>query len=171
MSGLGWGKVLALMAWGFVVLAFAAGGLADVTNLWWLVLVFGVAAPFLFVALQNRMATTGRGDVPAPAGEGDLLDALREHGELSPASAAMLTALTVDQASDTLESLARKGHLESRARDGSILYALRDRDRQTLAGPTAEPEVESAARGPDPPPLPEPLSGRELEVLRHMALG
>ena len=33
-SDLGWDKILALMAWGFVVLAFAAGGLADVTNLW-----------------------------------------------------------------------------------------------------------------------------------------
>ncbi len=50
---LGWGKVLALMAWGFVVLAFAAGGLADVTNLWWLVLAFGAAVPFLLVAVHS----------------------------------------------------------------------------------------------------------------------
>src|ERR687893_3306801 len=50
---LGWGKILALMAWGFVVLAFAAGGLADVTRLWWLVLVFGAAVPVTFVALQR----------------------------------------------------------------------------------------------------------------------
>ena len=32
-SDLGWGKITALMAWGFVVLAFTAGDLADVTNL------------------------------------------------------------------------------------------------------------------------------------------
>lgn len=108
-SGLGWGKALALMAWGFVVLAFAAGGLADVTNLWWLVLVFGVAAPFLFVALQNRAVTAGRERVPVRDGEREVLDALREHGELSPASAAMLTSLTVDEASGIMEFLARGG--------------------------------------------------------------
>jgi ATP/maltotriose-dependent transcriptional regulator MalT len=172
--GPGWGKLVALMAWGFVVLAFAAGGLADVTNLWWLVLVFG-AAPVVFVALQNRDVRSRRGRVSGLAGEKELLEALREHGELSPASAAMLTALTVEQASGILESLAGKGHLESHARDGSILYALRERDRRTLGGSAAgygaAGEKGPAVGEPDPQPLPEPLSGRELEVLRLMALG
>ena len=63
-SVLGWGKILVLMAWGFVVLAFAAGGLADVTNLWWLVLVFGAAVPALFVALQNRRPHPERISLP-----------------------------------------------------------------------------------------------------------
>ncbi len=53
---LGWGKILVLMAWGFVVLAFAAGGLADVTRLWWLVLVFGRRCPSSW-----RSRTEGRG--------------------------------------------------------------------------------------------------------------
>lgn len=158
---LGWGKILALMAWGFVVLAFAVGGLADVTNLWWLVLVFGAAVPVLLVALHNR--TERVGDDRHSGRERELLDALRECGELTPASAAMLTTLTVDGASGILEALTRKGHLEARVRDGSILYALRERDRLSLSGPTA---VEH-----DPQPLAEPLSGRELEVLRLMALG
>ena len=171
-SDLGWGKILVLLAWGFVVLAFAAGGLADVTNLWWLVLVFGAAVPVTFVALQRGAYNRGR--VPTRTGEGKLLEALREHGELTPASAAMLTRLTVEEASGILESLARKGHLESRARDGSILYALRERDRMTLggpAGPDATAGKRSATGEANPLSLPDPLSARELEVLRLMALG
>lgn len=160
---LGWGKILALMAWGFVVLAFAAGGLADVTNLWWLVLVFGAAVPVLLVALLNRGSRAG--------GEKEVLNALRERGELTPASAAMLTTLTVDGASDILEALTRKGHLEARVRDGSILYALRERDRLSPAGPTAGPVADTSPAAEDPQPLAEPLSGRELEVLGLMALG
>jgi len=172
---LGWGKILALMAWGFVVLAFAVGGLADVTNLWWLVLVFGAAVPVLFVALQNRMARMGGNRRSDREEERELLDALRERGELTPASAAMLTTLTVDGASGILEALTRKGHLEAQARDGSILYTLRERDRLSLAGPTAESVAPVAGTAPavgqDPQPLAEPLSGRELEVLGLMALG
>lgn len=162
-SNLGWGKLIALMAWGFVVLAFAAGGLADVTSLWWLVLVFGAAVPVLLVAVQNRSTRAG-GDLSLDRtrkGEKELLDALRERGELTPASAAMLTTLTADEASGALESLARKGHLEAQARDGALVYALRERDRRSLEEPPAD--------RPQPPG--EPLSGRELEVLGLMALG
>src|ERR687893_403119 len=79
---LGWGKILVLMAWGFVVLAFAAGGLADVTRLWWLVLVFGAAVPFL-LALQNRRSRVGGELPPDHEGERELLDVLRERGEVS----------------------------------------------------------------------------------------
>jgi len=174
---LGWGKILALLAWGFLVLAFAAGGLADVTNLWWLVLVFGAAVPVLFVALQNR-GSRGDGSLADREAEGEreLLDALGEHRELSPASAAMLTTLTVNQASGILEALARKGHLDATARDGSILYALRERDRRSVTRPATAPvagtpqdTAPAVARDAQPPA--EPLSRRELEVLRLMALG
>jgi len=169
---LGWGKILALMAWGFLVLAFAAGGLADVTNLWWLVLVFGAAVPVLFVALQNRGSRVD-GSLADREAEGErvLLDVLGEHRELSPTSAAMLTTLTVDQASGILEALARKGYLEATTRDGSILYALRERDRRSVAGTPLGTTPDTAAAARNTQPLAEPLSGRELEVLRLMALG
>ena len=168
---LGWGKILALMAWGFVVLAFAAGGLADVTNLWWLVLVFGTAVPLLLVAVRSRMARAG-GDLPQDhKDERELLDVLRERGELTPVSAAMLTTLTVDGASAVLEALTRKGHLEARARDGTLVYALRERDRRSPQDPPAEPDTVPSSEDPTPPPPAEPLSGRELEVLGLMALG
>ncbi|CAA9396428.1 MAG: hypothetical protein AVDCRST_MAG03-940 [uncultured Rubrobacteraceae bacterium] len=167
---LGWGKLLALMAWGFVVLAFAAGGLADVTGLWWLVLVFGAAVPVLFVALQNRTSRVGWNLPRDHGGERELLDVLRERGEVTAASAAMLTTLTVDGASNILEALARKGHLEALTRDGTLVYALRERDRRSLVEP-ASGVAASAAGERSPQPLAEPLSGRELEVLGLMALG
>ncbi len=165
---LGWGKILALMAWGFVVLAFAAGGLADVTNLWWLVLVFGAAVPLL-LTLQSRRLRVGAERIPDHEGERELLDMLRERGEVTVASAAMLTTLTVDRASGILEALTRKGHLEARARDGALVYALREWDRLGVGEPPSEPDAAPGA--PAPQPLAEPLSGRELEVLGLMALG
>ena len=165
---LGWGKILVLMAWGFVVLAFAAGGLADVTRLWWLVLVFGAAVPFL-LALQNRRSRVGGELPPDHEGERELLDVLRERGEVTVASAAMLTTLAVDRASGILEALTRKGHLEARARDGALVYALREWDRLGVGEPPLEPDA--PPRAPAPRPLAEPLSGRELEVLGLMALG
>ena len=168
----GWSKILALMAWGFVVLAFAAGGLADVTSLWWLVLVFGAAVPVLFVALQNRTSRVGRDLPPDHRGERELLDVLRERGEVTAASAAMLTTLTVDGASNILEALARKGHLEAVTRDGTLVYALRERDRLSLGEPAPQPGLAASSAGErSPQPLAEPLSGRELEVLGLMALG
>ena len=60
---------------------------------------------------------------------------LREHGELTPTAAAMLTSLTAAEAAKRLERLAREGHLEARVRDGAIAYALRERDRLALSEP------------------------------------
>jgi hypothetical protein len=174
-SDLGWGKILALMAWDFVVLAFAAGGLADVTNLWWLVLVFGVAVPPLFVALQNRRT---RPDSKRTADynnkeERELIDVLRERGEITPASAAMPTTLTADRASGILEALTGKDRLEARARDGTLVYAPSERDRRSFEEPTlrSDAAVSPAGESSGSRPLAEPLSGRELEVLGLMAPG
>lgn len=50
--------------------------------------------------------------------------ALREHGELTPARAAMETSLTVAEADGMLKELAEGGHLEVRVRGGGLFYAL-----------------------------------------------
>jgi len=167
-SIMGWRTLLVLLLWGVLVLAFAAGGLADVTNLWWLVLVFGAAAPVVLVVLRSRVLgeLEGRYLARARSGERELLDALREHDGLTPAMAAMLTTLTVDEAAGLLEGLARKGHLEARARDGTLVYALREQDRRELEKPLAE-----RVAAPDDDSISEPLSERELEVLRLVASG
>ena len=50
--------------------------------------------------------------------ERELLEALREHGELTPAVAAIETSLSVAGADRKLKELAESGHLEVRVRGG-----------------------------------------------------
>ena len=60
------------------------------------------------------------------AREKELLGALRDHGELTVAGAALETSLTVEDADVMLSALAAKGHLEVRVEDGRLLYSLWD---------------------------------------------
>jgi len=64
--------------------------------------------------------------------ERELLGALARRGELSPALAALETSLTVAEADRMLSDLAESGHLEVRAYDGRIGYALWEQDRRQL---------------------------------------
>jgi hypothetical protein len=64
--------------------------------------------------------------------ERELLGALARRGELSPALAALETSLTVAEADRMLSDLAESGHLEVRAHDGRIGYALWEHDRRQL---------------------------------------
>lgn len=74
---------------------------------------------------------TGR--VAAQEGkERELLQALARRGELSPALAALETSLTVGEADRMLSGLAEKGHVEVRAHDGRLGYALWEHDRRQL---------------------------------------
>ena len=77
-------------------------------------------------ALEHRIE-------PASAGsrERELLEALREHGELTPTRAAMETSLSVGEADQMLKDLAAAGHLEVRTRGVGLSYAL-------WASPTAQ---------------------------------
>ncbi len=167
----GRGALVALVAWGLIVLAFSAGGLADVTRFWWLVLLFGAVAPVVLVAVRGW--ASGRGAVDGARGaERELLGVLREHGELTPTAAAMLTPLTAAEAAEVLERLAREGHLEARVREGAIVYALRERDRLALSEPPPETADEDGPVVATPvESLEEPLSGRERAVLDLLADG
>ena len=124
----GKGTLVALFAWGLIVLAFSVGGLADVTRFWWLVLLFGTAAPLALIATRGWASKRDAADGVRMA-ERELLGALREHGGLTPTAAAMLTSLTAAEAARNLERLAREGHLETRVGDEANVYALRERDR------------------------------------------
>jgi len=64
--------------------------------------------------------------------ERELLGALARRGELSPALAALETSLTVAEADRMLSDLAEKGHVEVRAREGRLGYALWEQDRRQL---------------------------------------
>ena len=191
--------IAALLAWGLLVLAFSVGGLADVTSFWWVLPAFGFAAPVvLLLALRARTAPDPAvSDALAGAKERELLGALQERRELTPTGAAMRTTLTVAEAAAILEDLAQEGHLEARARDGSLVYALREHD---LRGPEGDPEADVLAEvhRPEEPasepgtnapaepsegspagppiepavePLAEPLSAREREVLGLLSSG
>jgi hypothetical protein len=64
--------------------------------------------------------------------ERELLRALARRGELSPALAALEASLTVAEADRMLSELAESGHLEVRAHDGRLGYALWEQDRRQL---------------------------------------
>jgi len=165
----GKGTLIALFAWGLIVLAFSVGGIADVTRFWWLVLLFGTVAPVVLVAVRGRSLSTGVVDV-AGKGERELLGALREHGELTPAAAAMLTPLTAAGAAKLLERREREGYLEARVMNGTLVYAMRD--RSTLSEPSSETRHrEDLTESTPVEPLAESLSDRESAVLELLADG
>ncbi len=148
------------------VLAFACVLLVPLTAFWWIVPVLGAAVPISLAFL----ARPDLGFLPADNQERELVDALVDRGELIPATAAMRTSLTVDEASRMLEDLARKGSLRPRAGDGLVSYALRDRDPSETS-PIGLSGAPDAVAGGTPRALSEPLSERELEVLALLASG
>ena len=79
----------------------------------------------LFEARPQESADEGRR-------EKEILEALARHGELTPARAALETSLGVAEADRMLSGLAKDGHIEVRARDGRLEYALWDADRREL---------------------------------------
>ena len=151
------------------VLGVTCVNLAPLTGFWWIVPVLGLAGPVALAVLDGaRLKPKGLDE--RKSGERELLRALAERGELTPTTAAMRTSLTVDEASKMLEELARKGHLRPRAEDGAISYALREQDRRETPGEDPAPS-EAEFGGDAPRRLDEPLSERELEVLKHIASG
>src|SRR5215213_6207076 len=88
--------------------------------------VFLVAFP-AFGMLTSGIAGLGEGGpvrVSEEQRERELLEAIREGGEISAAGAAARTSLTVAEADRRLKELAENGHLEVRARGGAIFYAM-----------------------------------------------
>ena len=100
---------------------------AFVPSLWWIFTTyFWVAFPALGL-LTSGIAALGEGRpvrVSEEERERELLEAIRESGEISAAAAAAGTSLTVAEADRMLRELAENGHLEVRARGGAIFYAL-----------------------------------------------
>jgi hypothetical protein len=99
-------------------------------------------APFFlapaFVAVARGLSglaefrTRKGGTVTEESKERELLEALARHGELSPALAALETSLTVAEANRMLSDLANSGHVEVKAHEGWLGYALWERDRRRL---------------------------------------
>ncbi len=108
--------------------------------LWWLVFVFGwtifPAFGLLVRGIAGLSESSGRSDPPSARNgkERELLEAMRERGELTPAQAAMETSLSVKEADGMLKELAEGGHLDVRVRGGGLFYALWDYDRGAVGG-------------------------------------
>lgn len=121
-----------------VLLPVALGGLLVVLlvpGMFWLVFVFGWMIFPAFGLLMRGMAGISEANpkrVEKETGERELLGALREHGELSPARAAMETSLSVAEADGILGKLAEGGYLEVRVRGGGLYYALWEREAREL---------------------------------------
>jgi hypothetical protein len=80
---------------------------------------------------RESRTRTGRATVQESK-ERELLEALARRGELSPALAALETSLSVAEADRMLSDLASSGHVEVRAHEGRLGYALWERDRREL---------------------------------------
>ncbi len=144
--------------------------LVPLSNLWWLVLLFGALIPLAPAAI-GRWGTSSMA-LDRKSQEKELLEALARGGEVTPAAVAMRTSLTVDEASKMLEELSSDGHLKFRADDGALVYSLRAQDQQGASDPEVAPNApQTKPGGPASERLEEPLSGRELEVLALLASG
>jgi hypothetical protein len=132
----------AQVAAGLAALVPVAGGLVLVFTLvpwlWWLIFVFGWMIFPAFGLLVRGIAGLSEGRTGLPSatsgGERELLEALRERGELTPAEAAMDTSLSVAEADQMLKELAEGGHLDVRVRGGGLFYSLWEREDDEEAG-------------------------------------
>lgn len=165
--------IWAILSWGLIVM-IASVPLARLTSYWWLSLVFGLAVP----AICWMVVTTITAKTVAPSDakarpervedkQQQLLHALFKSGELTPTTAALQTALTAEEAAKTLDEFASEGYLEVTKRDGVNVYALHDHGRRN----GAKAEDDSSTAPNKVPPLAEPLTERELEVLQLLASG
>lgn len=122
---------------------------ALVPGLWWLFTTYGwISFPAFgllargLVSLASEPSGKQNASIIAEGKERELLGALAEHGELSPARAAMETSLSVAEAERRLKELAEGGHLEVRVRGGGLFYALWDPSR-ALGRPELQDEGSS----------------------------
>ena len=118
----------ALLTWGGTI-SLLSLPLSVYTVYWWLILVFGAVLP-IAIGLGERLANRHLALAPSHPThrkERELLDALGHKGELTPASAAMETSLTVSEADRMLSELARNGYLEVRADGGMLCFSLWNR--------------------------------------------
>ncbi len=98
-----------------------------VPQLWWIFTTyFWVAFPALGL-LAGSVSGTGEDRprrIPEAELERELLEAIRDGGEVSAAFVAARTSLSVAAADRRLKKLAENGHIEVRARGGAVFYSL-----------------------------------------------
>jgi hypothetical protein len=100
---------------------------------WWLIPFFLVPAIGLAArGVVDLVEARSRRPLDEERKEKELLEALAHHGEITAAKAALETSLSVSEADRMLSGLAKDGHVEVRAREGRLGYALWGHDRPEL---------------------------------------
>ena len=102
---------------------------------WWMILFFLLPALAFFVreiAGRVERRPSQSTVVSENRKEKELLKTLECHAEITPALAALETSLSISEAERILDELAKNGHIEVRAHEGKLVYALWDRDRREL---------------------------------------
>jgi hypothetical protein len=101
--------------------------------LWWMIPFFLVPAIGLSArSIAGLLEARSRRPLENEPKEKELLKALAKHGEITAAKAALETSLSVSEADRMLSGLAKDGHVEVRAREGRLGYALWEHDRREL---------------------------------------
>jgi hypothetical protein len=145
-------RVLPLALFALIVASYLAGGYFEMVGgsqvVSVIVMGFGQGLPFVGVALLGWVLLRDHDAEPAAIPDGpaegagtaggtrraaheataarekELLRAIRRHGRLTVAGAALETSLSVEEADRMLSNLAGKGHLEVRVERGKLLYSL-----------------------------------------------
>jgi hypothetical protein len=102
---------------------------------WWMIPFFLVPALGLAArGITDLVEARSRRPLDEERKEKELLEALAQHGEITAAKVALETSLSVSEADRMLSELAKDGHVEVRAREGRLGYALWEHDRRELTG-------------------------------------
>lgn len=148
------GRIFASLA---VLVPVALSGLALIAlapPLWWVFTTyFWIAFPALGL-LARGVAELSGAAARTPTDdrrEREVLEAMREHGALTPTRAAMETSLTVAEAGGVLDGLAKDGHLEVRVEGGALSYGpweaqRRGGSRDEIRDLRGEPRVQLPER-------------------------
>ena len=100
---------------------------------WWVIPAFLVPAVVLSVrGVAGLFEERSRRPMDEGRKEKELLEVLARDGEVTPARAALETSLSVAEADRILSRLAKDGHVEVRAREGRLGYALWEHDRKEI---------------------------------------
>jgi hypothetical protein len=117
----------------FFLLAVASFDFFPFIFFWWMTLFFLVPAVGLSArSIAGLLEARSRRPLDNELKEKELLKVLAKHGEITAAKAALETSLSVSEADRMLSGLAKDGHVEVRAREGRLGYALWEHDRQEL---------------------------------------
>ncbi len=123
------------------------------TDLWWLIFIFGwMVFPALRTfarGIAGLMDSSQEERLPENSRERELLEALRDRGELTPAQAAVETSLTVKEADGMLQELAEGGHLDVRVQGGGLSYSLWDYEKDEERGIRRVPTERTLRNGVD----------------------